>query len=59
MHYSLLCPNGGGGGGSCASSDFHLIQINLDDGGVMAHPTECATPNECTVSMEVEALPSQ
>jgi hypothetical protein len=58
MHYSLLCPNGGGGGG-CASSDFHLIQINLDDGGVMAHPTECATPNECTLSMEVEALPSQ
>jgi hypothetical protein len=58
IHYSLLCPSAPGGGG-CASSDFHLVQINIDDGGFAAHPTECATPDECTLSMEAELLPAQ
>ena len=58
MHYSLLCPSAAGGGG-CASSDFHLIQINIDDGGLAAHPTECADPAGCTLSMEAEILPAQ
>lgn len=57
MHYSLLCPSAGSGG--CASSDFHLIQINIDDGGLAAHPTECAVPSKCTLSMEAELLPAQ
>lgn len=58
VHYSLLCPSSSGGMG-CASSDFHLIQINIDDGGVLAHPTECATPDKCTLSMEAELLPAR